>query len=761
MAAETVPGEISLLAAGKIPVRIRRHSPRVLRISLGTRPADAASSYVGAGPADESGPARAEAGGIRVAAYGTTVTIGAPDGRDWLRLSLESLQLEPRVRLRLEIAGLQHFYGLGEGGPQFDRLGTVRRLWNFQSSRAQGADIAIPLLLSNAGYGLFIDNSAQATLAPGDSNDGMWLDYSGEGGGFDLYLFGGGGLRGVLEDFAALIGRATMPPRWALGYLQSTRHFESTEEVLGLARSFRDKRIPCDAIIFLSTYGQAQGLNSGVGHLAFHPALFADPAATLGELRDAHFRVFSHEYPVLHRLSPLFPEAEREGFLLDYGYPEKATSGQNAVAYKEGQLYLDFSRPEVRSWWWKHHQELRECGIEGWWLDGGEGPPADVSLHAGPATVLHNRFDLLRQQAFAEGEARDRPKTRPFLLCRSGGPGMQRFGAVPWSGDINTTFETFETQIRTGLNLALSGVPHWGTDIGGFFNVITDEGELFVRWLQFGAFCSLFRAHGHLWRRHLPWAYGGEIEAICRRYIELRSRLMPYTYTLAWQARQNGLPTMRPLVLNYPDDARVWDLGTQYLWGDDLLVAPVTRQGATSWTVYLPEGRWHDFWTGEVYEGPAGVTVAAPLERLPLFVRGGAILPMGPVMQYAGEQPLTELTVLVYPEGRSGFVLYEDDGETNDYLGGRYALTELSCEADAATVSCRVSPQRGGAAVIPEARRYVFRIRAASEPRRVELEAGGTVPQGEGASAPTWWWDREGFVVVRLPPGPNGVRLHW
>ena len=212
------------------------------------------------------------------------------------------------------------------------------------------------------------------------------------------------------------------------------------------------------------------------------------------------------------------------------------------------------------------------------------------SSHAGPATILHNRYDLLRQQAFADGEAADNPDRRPFLLCRSGGPGMQRFGAMPWSGDINTTFETLETQIRTGLNVGMSGVPHWGTDIGGFFPVAPDQGELFARWFQFGAFCSIFRAHGHVWRRHLPWSYGEEIEAICRQYLELRYQLMPYTYTLAWQAHRDGLPLMRPLVLNYPDDPRVWDLGTQYLWGDDLLVAPVSRAGATHWPVYLPAG---------------------------------------------------------------------------------------------------------------------------------------------------------------------------
>ena len=240
----------------------------------------------------------------------------------------------------------------------------------------------------------------------------------------------------------------------------------------------------------------------------------------------------------------------------------------------------------------------------------------------------------MRYRAFADGEAKDRGDARPFLLCRSGGPGMQRYGAGTWTGDINSTFATLEAQIATGLNVGMSGVPYWGTDIGGYYPTVTASGELFARWFQFGAFCPIFRAHGRAWRERLPWAYGDEIEAICRRYLELRYRLMPYTYTLAWQAHRHGLPLMRPLVLNHAADPRTWELGTEFLWGDDLLVAPVTREGATHWPVYLPAGRWHDFWTHEAYEGPCGISVEAPLDRLPLFVRAGAIVPMGPVTQH-------------------------------------------------------------------------------------------------------------------------------
>ena len=167
---------------------------------------------------------------------------------------------------------------------------------------------------------------------------------------------------------------------------------------------------------------------------------------------------------------------------------------------------------------------------------------------------------------------------------------MQRFGATCWSGDINNDFATLEAQVPLGLNTGMSGIPYWGTDVGGFFHPIPESGELYARWFQLGAFSPVFRSHGWVWREHVPWAHGSEVESICRHYAELRYRLLPYTYTLAWQAHQLGLPLMRPLVMNYPDDPRVWGLGHQFLWGDDLLVAPVTREGATTWPVYLPAG---------------------------------------------------------------------------------------------------------------------------------------------------------------------------
>ena len=259
----------------------------------------------------------------------------------------------------------------------------------------------------------------------------------------------------------------------------------------------------------------------------------------------------------------------------------------------------------------------------------------------------------------------------------------------------------------------------------------------------------------------MPWAYGSEIEAICRRYLELRYRLMPYTYTLAWQAHSKGLPMMRPLVLNHSADPRVWELGTEYLWGDDLLVAPVTREGATHWPVYLPQGRWYDFWTHQVYEGPGGVTVEAPLDRLPLFVRAGAILPMGPVVQHLDGPAATDLTLLVYPSETASFTLYDDDGVTNAYRRRCHALTDFECIAAPSTLACRIAAPRGDAEAITKGRNYTLQIFAPAAPRQVMLQSDTALPQGRDAGPQAWWHDGKQFLFVRLDQNPTEIRIDW
>jgi alpha-glucosidase len=695
-----------------------------------------------------------------VAGGGLSLRLLAESGRlelrdfgDEPRLVLDLAAIETRVRLRFgfEILGDQHFYGLGHGGRPLDRLGATRRLWNSHVDHGPGSDIAIPLLLSHLGYGLFFDNPAPALIGAGKSADRVCFDYETEAQAFDLYFFGGANLREAVSLSADLLGHAPMPPRWALGYLQSTRHFDGPDEVRVLATTLRDKGLPCDALILLSTYSDGKGWNRAVGSLDYESSMFPEPRATIAALKARGFRVVTHEYPVVHESSPLYAVAVEQGFLLDDGYQRVTPGRRPSTNYHEGQRFIDFEEPAAGRWWWDAHRGLNADGVDGWWLDGGEGPTASDVLERPGGPALHNRFDLFRQQAFANGEARDNPDRRPFLLCRSGGAGMQRFGAACWSGDINNTWTTLEAQASLGLNTGLSGVPLWGTDIGGFYPVAPQSGELFARWFQFGSFNPVFRCHGQRWRMHVPWAYGPEIEAICRRYLDLRYRLMPYTYTLVREAHETGMPLMRMLALVYPDDPEALDRSSEFLWGDDILVAPVTREGARHWPVYLPRGAWYDFWTGVRYEGPAAVSVEAPIDRLPLFVRCGAILPLGPMVQHLSSYAPDEITLLTYPEGSTRSSLYDDDGETNAYRGGGFAWTTFSVEQLSRGLDLRIAVARGDADVIAPGRTYSFRILTSETPRSVRKADGGSVA-----------WRRDGsFLIVPCGRGPTDIKLDW
>jgi len=302
-----------------------------------------------------------------------------------------------------------------------------------------------------------------------------------------------------------------------------------------------------------------------------------------------------------------------------------------------------------------------------------------------------------------DGPQLDRPNERPYALHRNGYAGMQRYASFLWSGDVYSTWETLRTHIPIAINTALSGISYWGTDIGGFVPTKEFTAELYLRWFQFGAFCTLFRCHGRNWKLRLPWGwdtgdpgpieiknYEGaaipeasqlhnpQVERVCRKYLELRYRMLPYIYSAVREGTQSGMPVMRGLWLHYPDDPKAAARPDEFLWGRDVLVAPVVEQGATSRNLYLPRGAWYDFWTNERVEGGREIARSVDLETMPLYLRAGAILPLGPVKQYADEKSEEPLSVSVYPGADGAFTLYEDDGRSFNYRRGEWMGIEMS-----------------------------------------------------------------------------------
>ena len=334
--------------------------------------------------------------------------------------------------------------------------------------------------------------------------------------------------------------------------------------------------------------------------------------------------------------------------------------------------------------YWPYHKSLYDLGIDGWWPDQGDD--------------LDEASRLNRNRMYWEGSQLWRPNERPFALHRNGYAGMQRYAAFLWSGDVQSRWETLRTQVPVAVNCGLSGIPYWGTDIGGFIPTPEYTGELHVRWFQFGAFCTSFRAHGRHWHLHLPWGWDGgdggppetttykpdpaelnnpRVEPILRKYLDLRYRLLPCTYTAVRECCDTGLPIMRALWLHYPDDSAAVARGDQYLWGRDLLVSPVVEKGATSRRLYLPRGTWFDFWTEEHVEGGREIDRSVDLETMPLHVPAGAILPLGPCRQYSDEPVDALLTLIVYPGADATATLYEDDGRTFEYRKGECTRVEI------------------------------------------------------------------------------------
>jgi alpha-glucosidase/alpha-D-xyloside xylohydrolase len=371
-----------------------------------------------------------------------------------------------------------------------------------------------------------------------------------------------------------------------------------------------------------------------------------------------------------------------------------------------------------------------EAGVDGWWPDQGDG-------FDGPS-----RFN--RHRMYWEGTQMYRPNERPFALHRNASPGVQRYGGFIWSGDVQSRWETLRTHIAVAVNTGLSGLPYWGTDIGGFNPTEEYTGELHVRWFQFGAFCPSFRAHGRHWHLKLPWGWDGgdggppesrsgwrpapeelqnpQVEPICKKYLELRYRLMPYLYTAVKDCQETGLPIMRALWLHAPDDPVAVARGDEYMWGGDMLVAPVFEPGVSFRRVYLPRGPWYDFWTEERVEGHREIEREVDLETMPLYVRAGAILPIGPVKQHTAQLSDEPLSLVLYPGADGHSSLYEDDGLTFNYRDGEFMRIDMEWQDAARRLSLRL--REGSRMLGPTERTFIVRVAGEDEVREVRF--GGT-----------------------------------
>lgn len=633
-----------------------------------------------------------------------TVTVSNAQGQ-----TIQQLVFQDDGKLSFDI-GDQPVLGMGEGGPkperganwrsfpvEFDRRGRLHPMQPRWQSDAYGSRNPVALLVGTGGWGLFVA-TPWVEIDMQQKDKGYFIPWqapvdsagpqtqknqhqnAGKGkppikdivpGLYDVFVFDAHEPAAFMKDFSTITGPAAMPPKWALGYMQSHRTLDTDKQMMGIIDSFRAKKIPLDAVIYLGTGFVPKGWNTMQPSFDFHPEVFkTDPRKVIADMHKRNTKVVLHMVPW-----------DRD----------KLPTLQGTIPAKPGEP-LDNTHIQH---YWEQHVPLVKTGVDAFWPDEGD---------------WFNLFERIkRHQLYYQGHLYTEPNKRPWSLQRNGFPGIAQWGGWVWSGDTESSWKTLEAQIAVGINYSLSIGPYWGSDIGGFYPNKEKTGELYTRWYQFGAFCGSFRAHGRNWFSALPWGFGMSdmgpqeqnnqntpvgpdhprnidpaaynnptFEPINKKYAELHYQLLPYTYTLAWEARNAGLPLMRAMWLHYPNDPLVRNMGNQYLWGRDMLIAPVYEKGATSRKVYLPQGDWYDWWSGEKQSGGQTVTRQVDLSIMPIYVRAGAIIPFDPIRQYVDEPVKEPTTLRIYTGADGDFTLYEDDGNSQEYLKGKGSWTRIT-----------------------------------------------------------------------------------
>ena len=564
-------------------------------------------------------------------------------------------------------------------------------------------DDVVPVLLSTNRYALIWDNYSNSEFNDTHGSYYLWSEVADE---IDYFFVSGANLDSLVSAYRQLTGTAPMYPKWAFGYMQSKQKYNTQDEIVSIVKGFRERKFPLDLIVQDWQYWP----DGEWGQKSFNRKNYPNPARMVSDIHDMNAEIMISIWPNM----------------------TKGTPDQRELAGIHGLFtddeHLNILMPEARQMYWKQvNDSLFSIGIDGFWADCSEGYDSDWSspyfklpdlkLNQVNADVLRkmmnggryiNVYALMHTKGLYEGWLSTKSPKRVFILTRSSFAGMQKYAASYWSGDVSANWEEFRMQIPAGLNYCMTGVPYWTTDIAGYFlkhepgcwfsNGVFEKGqedegfkELYTRWFQFAAFCPLFRAHGADFPRE-PWAFGtpeSRTYQTLLKFANLRYRLMPYIYSVAWKITSENYTMMRALPFDFMTDAAVFNINDQYMFGPSIMVNPVVRPlyyhrnnvkiNTSSYTreVYLPEGTdWFDFWTGKKNHGGQKIDADASFETMPLFVRAGSIVPMGPFIQYSTEKS-DPIEIRIYPGANAEFTLYEDQNDGYEYEKGLYSTIEF------------------------------------------------------------------------------------
>ena len=579
----------------------------------------------------------------------------------------------------------ESFYGLGQ-----HQAG----VWNYRGEAVElsqdNTNISIPMLLSTNGYGIFWNNASRSRF----NNRFLSALYlsSEVADAIDYYFFYGPEFDKIIAGYRELTGAPPLFGKWAYGFWQCKNKYNTQDELLGVAHKYRQLHIPADNIV------QDWFWWYTMGEPVFDKARYPDPPGMVDDLHKNNFHLMISFWPFIRPGTKTYEDMDQKGFFIDR---------TKVVSFHPARMALyDAFNPEARKYYWNlMDQALFKIGVDAWWLDTTEPETEDRETNVlvtnktylGNGARYANAFPLMTTGAVYQGQRSESDKKRVFILSRSAFAGEQRNAATVWSGDVNSDWIFFKKQIPAGLNYSISGLPYWTTDIGGFVSGNPEDPEyreLFIRWFQFGTFNPILRVHGtRSTNQNELWSYGPEAQKILTSYDTLRYRLLPYIYSLAWMTTSQGYTPMRGLIMDFRTDEHSATIGDQFLYGPAFLVNPVTDPGVSSRRLYLPKAKWYDFWSGNSVEGSRMLDAAAPIDKLPLFVRAGSIVPMGPEKEWSTEKPEDPIELRIYRGADGDFTLYEDENDGYNYEKGVYAT--LAFHWDDAKQTLTIGERKG------------------------------------------------------------------
>jgi alpha-glucosidase len=677
------------------------------------------------------------------------------------------------------------FFGLGEKTGPLNRRGHVYKMWN-SDKPCYGVNEdplykSIPFFMSSYNYGIFFDNTYKTEFKFGTESD-EYYSFGTSGGEMIYYFIHGKDYKEIIAQYAQLTGKPILPPQWAFGFSQCRGLYTREHQAREIASAFRKRKIPCDIIY------QDIGWTQNLQDFEWRKGNYTNPKDMLQSLNKQGFKVIVSQDPVVSQANKKqWKEADERGYF--------------TTDIRTGQTYdmpwpwggncgvVDFTLPEVADWWGELQQKPLDDGVSGFWTDMGEPAWSNedapdrlfMKHHLGMHDEIHNVYGLTWDKVVKEQFEKRNPNKRIFQMTRSAYAGLQRY-TFGWSGDagnggnVTDGWKQLAGQISVACSAGMGLIPFWSCDISGYCGDITDYpamAELYTRWMQFGVFNPLSRAHHEGDNAVEPWMFGEETEKNCKAAIELKYQLFPYLYTYAREAYDTGMPILRALLLEYPNDKETFEADEQFLFGKELLVAPVVGKSAVTKKIYLPEGEWIDFNDGQtLYSGEKWITCKSPLNTIPIFVKKGSIVPMKPVMQYIGEKVNAPLYLHIYPaleNQTASFTVYEDDGENLDYKKDIFSKTNIACTSQKNEYSTEITTKNTGYEPV-EQRNFILKYHLDKEPKQVVIndkKANRTnqvnieKQQESDFSSLVWSWNKTTKECwVKIPAKPQLFRYH-